>query len=546
MEALSNTTNLILSFQSRRPDRRSATRLALTTTLRRKGRELSAEAGEAIAIQRRLGDPERAVFDELLARRNELGHLIMWKPRQPRSKPFREGVEKLRREVDDLEKAAASGGAVLRSWVTPIQIEDLQSKIPVDSALVELVEYRDFDPTQISADRTRGISRLAAFVLRPAGDPQWVPLGEAAEINASVRAFREALGAADVSPEKLRERVRDLYDRLAAPLEPHLKGVQTVLVAPDGAAILVPFGALLDPDGRYWVERYELAYLTSGRDLLLPHPALPSHEPPLVVAAPDYDAKRPAEKGAIGETPARLSPETAALHFPPIALSQTGALDVGMLLGVTPLTGAQANNAAIKTARAPRVLHIAADGFFLPDQARESAVRWGSILGIDARLRPPVTENPLLRSGLALAGANRRANGAGGGLLTALEIAGLDFWGTQLVAIAARGIGSDQAAVGQAVYALRRSLVIAGAESQFVNLWVTDPRAATELTTAYYERLLAGEGRSEALRSVQLEMLRSENRSHPFYWASFISIGARGPISWANSPKAAQENSGSP
>jgi CHAT domain-containing protein len=66
------------------------------------------------------------------------------------------------------------------------------------------------------------------------------------------------------------------------------------------------------------------------------------------------------------------------------------------------------------------------------------------------------------------------------------------------------------------------------------------------LTTAYYERLLAGEGRSEALRAVQLAMLRSENRSHPFYWANFILIGARGPIAWANSPEAVQAISGSP
>jgi hypothetical protein len=210
------------------------------------------------------------------------------------------------------------------------------------------------------------------------------------------------------------------------------------------------------------------------------------------------------------------------------------------------LTGAQASDAAIKTAQAPRVLHIAADGFFLPDQHLESSMRWASILGIDSRWRAPVTENPLRRSGLAMAGANRRANDSGVGLLTALQIADLDLSGTQLVAILARGIESEHAAIGQSVYALRRSLVIAGAESQFVNLWTTDHRAATKLTTAYYERLLAGEGRSEALRSVQLEMLRSESRSHPFYWASFISIGARGPIAWAGSPEVDQEISGPP
>ena len=247
MEALSNTTNLILSFQSKRPDQRSTTRLALTTILRRKGRQLSGEVGESAALQRRLGDEERAVFDKLLARRNELGRLILRKSDRSRSKSLRESVEKLRREVDDLEKAAASGGAALRSWAAPIQIEDLQSRIPADAALVELVEYQDLDPTRISSDRARGIARLAAFVLRSTGEPRWVPLGEAAAIDASVRAFREALVDTEVSPKKLRERARDLYDRLAAPLEPHLEGIRTVLVAPDGAAVLVPFGALIDP-----------------------------------------------------------------------------------------------------------------------------------------------------------------------------------------------------------------------------------------------------------------------------------------------------------
>jgi hypothetical protein len=39
-------------------------------------------------------------------------------------------------------------------------------------------------------------------------------------------------------------------------------------------------------------------------------------------------------------------------------------------------------------------------------------------------------ENPLLRSGLALAGANRRDES---GILTALEASGLNLWGTRLV-----------------------------------------------------------------------------------------------------------------
>jgi tetratricopeptide (TPR) repeat protein len=546
MEALSTSTNLILSFQRARPDSGSATRLAFTTVLRRKGRDLRVAAGESIAHRQRLNAAERAAFDQLVARRNELGRLIVRGHDRPRSASVRVDIEKLRREVDDLESAALNGEGALRSWVAPIQIEDIQSKIPAGAALVELVEYWDLDPTRISADRVDETARLAAFVLHSAGEPRWVPLGRAAAIHASARAFREALVDTKLSPEKLRKRGRDLYDRLAAPLEPHLEGIRTVWVATDGGTVLIPFGALIDPDGRYWVERTEFVYLTSGRDLLLSKSALPSQRPPLVVAAPDYDAELPAGAQASAKSAERRSPESAALRFPPLASSQTGASEVARLLGVTPLTGAQASAAALKSVRAPRVLHVAVDGFFLPDPIPERTARWGSILGIDPQLRPPASENPLLRSGFALAGANRGGDDADRGLMTAQEIASLDLWGTQLVGIAARGIKSGETSVDQAVYALRRSVVLAGAEAQFANLWTTDPRAAAELAAAYYGRLLAGEDRSEALRGVQLEMLRSENHSHPFYWAGFIPMGARGPIVWGDAREAGEEISGSP
>jgi hypothetical protein len=264
-----------------------------------------------------------------------------------------------------------------------------------------------------------------------------------------------------------------------------------------------------------------------------------------VIAAPAYDAKRLTERPVVRPARTRLSPEIAALHFPPIELSQTGASDVGKLLGVTPLTGDQASDTAIRSVHAPRVLHIASDGFFLPDQNQKSTLRWGSILNIDSDMRPLNFESPLVRTGLAFKGVNNRGSNTDGGLLFAQEMASLDLWGTQLVAIEARGIEKQQAAIHQSVYAFRRSLVIAGVESQFVNLWTTDHRAATKLTNAYYERLLAGVGRSAALRSVQLEMLRSEAHSHPFYWAGFVAIGASGPIAWAD-PAADPGNSGSP
>jgi CHAT domain-containing protein len=174
-------------------------------------------------------------------------------------------------------------------------------------------------------------------------------------------------------------------------------------------------------------------------------------------------------------------------------------------------------------------------------------------------------ENPLLRSGLALAGVNQRQSGAGeDGVLTALEATGLDLWGTKLVVLSACETGLGEVKNGEGVYGLRRALVLAGSESQVMSLWQVSDAATRDLMAAYYKRLQAGEGRTEALRQVQLMMIKSgapgadgrrqtagagtttptaasgqqrglgiergqktlpEDRSHPFYWASFIQSG---------------------
>ena len=62
-----------------------------------------------------------------------------------------------------------------------------------------------------------------------------------------------------------------------------------------------------------------------------------------------------------------------------------------------------------------------------------------------------------------------------------------------------------------------------------MSLWSVSDQGTKELMVEYYKRLLRGEGRGEALRQVQLQMLKQPNRRHPYYWASFIQSGE-----WAN------------
>ena len=138
----------------------------------------------------------------------------------------------------------------------------------------------------------------------------------------------------------------------------------------------------------------------------------------------------------------------------------------------------------------------------------------------------PRASDALVRSGLALAGANdARTQSADDGLLTAVEAASLDLAGTELVVLSACDTGMGEVRTGEGVQGLRRAFAMAGASSQVMSLWQVSDDATRELMVGFYRGLIAGKGRSAALRDVQLAMRRRTDRAHPFYWAAFVFAG---------------------
>jgi CHAT domain-containing protein len=116
-------------------------------------------------------------------------------------------------------------------------------------------------------------------------------------------------------------------------------------------------------------------------------------------------------------------------------------------------------------------------------------------------------------------------------VLTALEAASLDLRGTRLVVLSACETGVGAVANGEGVYGLRRAFVMARAESLLMSLWKVDDQGTAELMERYYGQLLDGEGRSEALRQVQLAFLQNGGvQQHPYYWASFMISGDWNPM----------------
>ena len=227
------------------------------------------------------------------------------------------------------------------------------------------------------------------------------------------------------------------------------------------------------------------------------------------------------------------------------------------LLGLAPARkrlGAKATEAALLAAHGPRLLHIATHGFFLPRPARK-----GKTEHEEAALA-----DPMLRSGLALAGFNRRKEARQGadGMLTAAEAAGLDLYGTEVVVLSACETGVGKAASGEGLYGLKRALVMAGSRSQVATLWKVGDDATEALMSAWYRRLKRGEDRVDALRAVQQAMARGRLQAgsvsstsrgatalgvvkkkttsgelaagwrHPWYWASVTLSGADGVVRW--------------
>jgi CHAT domain-containing protein len=185
----------------------------------------------------------------------------------------------------------------------------------------------------------------------------------------------------------------------------------------------------------------------------------------------------------------------------------------------------------------PGILHIATHGFFLEDAPTSQdsrAIGHFGALGNGAFAQMPA--DPLLRSGIALAGAGTLAPASSsastgsldGALITALELMGLDLWGTELVVLSACDTGRGDIKLGQGVYGLRRALVVAGAETVVMSLWKVNDDSTRLLMEAYYQNLLAGQGRASALREAMRSLRLSQ--PHPHYWAPFISLGRDAPL----------------
>jgi len=139
----------------------------------------------------------------------------------------------------------------------------------------------------------------------------------------------------------------------------------------------------------------------------------------------------------------------------------------------------------------------------------------------------------LVLSGLALAGANRRAEAdprEDDGILTSEEIASLDLSSVEWAVLSACETGVGTIKAGEGVLGLRRGLQIAGVHTAIMSLWRLGDRQARRWMRGLYDaRWRRGLDTPRSIRAASLEMLqdaRAHGRTtHPSSWGAFIAVG---------------------
>lgn len=504
---------------------------------------------QATLLSRDRQDPAtRALAESLRQVRAQLARLALARLPAGKEKEHRDRVAELdRRERDLARRLAAAGGsaAIAADWVL---LDHVRQAVPAGAVFIDVARFDAFD---FEGGRGKGWqpARYVVWVTPRTGPVRLIDLGEAAKIDALVDRVRQVLGQADQlaqqkgEPEAdqvLREPLRDLSRLVLHPLLPHVGTSTQWVVSPDGQLSLVPWQMLLLPDGRFAVEKHQVHHVVSGRALLATPARGVRARAPLILADPDFDLRQdePAATGSpqLGGMPQglRLGRVQRLKSTGTEALAATASLRA--FTGEAPLvfTRARAVKRALGTNPNPRVLLLATHGFFLPDRSAAPGKRPSGLFGDDRSVAG--WENPLVRCGLLLAGCNQAAENKGdNGVLTGLEVVGLDLRGTELVVLSACQTGVGDVQSGEGVAGLRQAFQLAGAEAVLASLWDVPDKSSALLMSRFFAQLGKGKGKAEALRQAQLELIAERREdfavAHPLFWAAFTltASGADGP-----------------
>jgi CHAT domain-containing protein len=521
-----------------------AIRSGLNLVLSRKGMVFDAQARQQDAIARSLDPETKKLWDALSSQRGELAKLMQNKPEKMSGEDYQKRIADSQTTITKLEGQIASKSALVAQDLKQrtITTKEVAKTLGKDGVLAEFVKIKDYDWEHGKWSATW---RYLAFVLHGDGKIQLVDLGEAGALETTVQAALKPIGIVGSGYDQQQDATRILHQALWQPIAAAVGDANKVVFSPDGLLNLVPFAAMQDAGGHYLIENRQVSYVTSGRDLTKGDLGIKPETELYLAANPTFDLVAQANPASVGEEPTRGAVRSASfgMHFSPLPGTAKEAEQIpNYLKGKhTVLTGKDATEDSVLNTRRPRVMHLSTHGFFLADQAAiTQGTRGASRIESDqaqahnsanASALPQGYENPLVRSGLAFAGANHAGDAKGGrdGLLTALEVSGMDLHGTDLVTLSACETGRGEVKSGEGVFGLRRAFALAGTAHLMMSLWPVSDDVTAQQMQSFYRLYGKKTNPAAALRQAQLatiaELRSKRGQAEPALWAPFIVQG---------------------
>ncbi|MDB9882665.1 CHAT domain-containing protein [Bacteroidia bacterium] len=327
-----------------------------------------------------------------------------------------------------------------------------------------------------------------------------------------------------------------IYNLVWKQLEPELDGVKTIYYATDGLLHQIPFAALGQTGSSSLSEQYNMVQLSSTAKLI--DLKTEASDQILLVGGIDYtyDTTSSTVKQEVvysfleNEKLKRSSTNRSRgdgwnyLPGTKTEIEQIESSAAKHKKTATTLSGKLATEAAFKklNGNSPGVLHIATHGFFFENPKKKPKPE-------STQTQFTAVDDPLLRSGLLLSGANYTWENSSNpyekedGILTALEISNMDLKNTQLVVLSACETGLGDIDGNEGVYGLQRAFKMAGVESIIMSLWQVPDVETSEFMQSFYNTWFTGVSIRVAFNTTQRTM-QQKYRDEPFKWAAFVLL----------------------
>ena len=461
-------------------------------------------------------------------------------------------LQTLTTRADSLDKALTQASAKLRELKSDMAStwQDVQKQLMIGEAAIEFVHFRLFDK------KWTDTTMYAAMVLRPGiKSPMWIPICEQKELQSVLH--MESIDTQSQTEILYTDKGKELYRLIWKKLEKELPGVKVIYYSPSGLFHKIAFNALpADKENVLLSDKYDLHLVSSTREIARLKKDIASiviQDTTTVYGGLVYDSQQSAMLAVAKPNKNSANDDRFVNRFRkrdfelPDAGLRGGFSEWKYLTGTKVETEQivkilsdnqlpyqyysenKGNEESFKNLSGKKndVIHLSTHGFFLPDIENEAIE--GIVQQLGGNKAKPL-ENPLLRSGLIMSGANSQwiakeyflEDDEEDGILTAEEISRLNLTKTKLVVLSACETGLGDIKNSEGVFGLQRAFKLAGVESLIMSLWKVPDEATSELMSAFYNEWMGGKSRHASFKKAQQKV--REKYHSPYYWAAFVMM----------------------